>query len=39
MKRKRMVQSKSGDQVEARKRCGGKLVIVNDKMQRAIAIS
>lgn len=34
MKRKPMVQHKSGDQVEARKRSGGKLVIVNDKMQR-----
>ncbi|MDA1155762.1 MAG: hypothetical protein O2873_13655, partial [Proteobacteria bacterium] len=29
-----MVQSKSVDQVETRKRRGGKLVIVNDKMQR-----
>jgi len=34
MKYKQMVQHKSGNQVEARKRSGGKLVIVNDKMQR-----
>jgi len=34
MKRKPMVQHKSGDQVEARKRSGGKLVIVNNKMQQ-----
>ena len=29
-----MARHKSGNQVEARKRSGGKLVIVNDKMQR-----
>ena len=34
MKLKQMVQRKSVDQVETRKRRGGKLVIVNDKMQR-----
>ena len=34
MMRKRVVQNKSGNQIEARKRCRGKLVIVNDKMQR-----
>jgi hypothetical protein len=34
MKRKPVVQYKSSDQVEARKWSGGKLVIVDDKMQR-----